>query len=623
MPRNSSGTFTLVAGNPVVADTLIATNWANPTLDDIAIALTNSLDRNGQGSMLAAFKLFDGTAAAPGLAFNSESNTGLYHPSAGVVGFSLLGAQLLQLEAAKITAQQNIALAGGKSLTGAGSTSGSWTVGPQDAVLGGLRLDAAAAAGATLDINALPADGTSPASIRMFRNTLTTGVRQLNILRGDNTSTTDYVFMTGASGLLAQIARNGGRTLIGTTLDNTIDSLQIVSSARVRQGASGVGSNAAALAGYDEFVIEGSAQIGMSFLTPNNVSAGIAWGDPQGLGQGYVIYTHSTDQMRLGAAASDNLILDATYTRSVLPLMLADGTAAAPAVAFSAAPATGIFRVSTGNILGFATAGAEKMRLTASADSQLLVGLTTAALNANTGRGLVEINGTSDSVLTVAAVGAKVGYLQAQAAAFTVGTQVAVPLRFYINNAEAGRFTATGPELLVGVTSTVNTAAGRGLVEINGSTTSYLGLDVGNTTKAAFLTTSTLATITTAVGTTLAIGTENAACIAIDSNQTATYAAREIGWRDIPATAANAAMAATARGMVVPVSAAYTIPTGLPANSTVCLVNTTAAAVALTGFAGLHLAGSALTGNRTLAPWGFCTIWYQSTTVAFITGNVS
>jgi hypothetical protein len=51
MPRNSSGVYTLPAGNPVVDGTIIETTWANPTMDDIASALTGSLPRNGSAGM--------------------------------------------------------------------------------------------------------------------------------------------------------------------------------------------------------------------------------------------------------------------------------------------------------------------------------------------------------------------------------------------------------------------------------------------------------------------------------------------------------------------------------------------------------------------------------------------
>lgn len=47
MPRDASGNYTLPAGNPVVPNTIIATNWANTTMQDIADALTNSLSVDG------------------------------------------------------------------------------------------------------------------------------------------------------------------------------------------------------------------------------------------------------------------------------------------------------------------------------------------------------------------------------------------------------------------------------------------------------------------------------------------------------------------------------------------------------------------------------------------------
>ncbi len=78
MPRNGSGTFTLVTGNPVVTGTTIESTWANNTLSDIATAMTDSLSRSGQGGMTAAFRAADGTASVPGIAWSSESGTGFY-----------------------------------------------------------------------------------------------------------------------------------------------------------------------------------------------------------------------------------------------------------------------------------------------------------------------------------------------------------------------------------------------------------------------------------------------------------------------------------------------------------------------------------------------------------------
>jgi hypothetical protein len=76
--RNSAGTYSLATGNPVVTGTTISTTWANNTLSDIATEMTNSLDRNGRGGMLAQFASVDGTQAAPGIAFVNETGTGFY-----------------------------------------------------------------------------------------------------------------------------------------------------------------------------------------------------------------------------------------------------------------------------------------------------------------------------------------------------------------------------------------------------------------------------------------------------------------------------------------------------------------------------------------------------------------
>ena len=94
MPRNGAGVYTLPAGNPVVPATTIATAWANPTLSDIAQALTDSLDRNGLGGMLVSFRIADGTISAPGLAFTNELGLGIWRSGAGAMQYVSGGANL-------------------------------------------------------------------------------------------------------------------------------------------------------------------------------------------------------------------------------------------------------------------------------------------------------------------------------------------------------------------------------------------------------------------------------------------------------------------------------------------------------------------------------------------------
>ena len=91
MARDGSGAHSLPGGNPVVTLTTIESVWANGTLVDISAELTNSLDRNGRGAMLAQFKAFDGTIAVPGVGWASEVSSGWYRAAAGDFRFAIGG----------------------------------------------------------------------------------------------------------------------------------------------------------------------------------------------------------------------------------------------------------------------------------------------------------------------------------------------------------------------------------------------------------------------------------------------------------------------------------------------------------------------------------------------------
>ncbi len=78
MPRDSSGKYSLVSGNPVQSGEVISSSWANNTMDDISVALTDSLVLSGRGGMLAPFRFADGTNLLPAAAWVNETSTGLY-----------------------------------------------------------------------------------------------------------------------------------------------------------------------------------------------------------------------------------------------------------------------------------------------------------------------------------------------------------------------------------------------------------------------------------------------------------------------------------------------------------------------------------------------------------------
>jgi hypothetical protein len=129
MPRNSSGNYTLPAGNPVVPDTLIEAEWANPTLSDIASAISDSLDRYGRGGMLAPFKVADGTVTAPGLSFTGQSNLGLYRVATDVLGIASGGASVAHFSVGGILLLKGTGIIGDTNISGALAVTGGTTVG--------------------------------------------------------------------------------------------------------------------------------------------------------------------------------------------------------------------------------------------------------------------------------------------------------------------------------------------------------------------------------------------------------------------------------------------------------------------------------------------------------------
>lgn len=126
MPRNSSGVYTLPSGNPVTAGTTIDASWANTTLSDLANEITNSLDRNGNGGMLAAFRFSDGTLSAPGMSWINETSTGFYRSGSGTMWAAVGATQIAQFTVNGVTlpSGKNLAVGGTLTVTGAITATG-------------------------------------------------------------------------------------------------------------------------------------------------------------------------------------------------------------------------------------------------------------------------------------------------------------------------------------------------------------------------------------------------------------------------------------------------------------------------------------------------------------------
>ncbi len=89
MPRNANGQYFLPDGNPVRPGEVIKSEWANYTLEDVAAAVTNSLDRDGLGGMRQPLKNADGRATNPGMTFTNEPSTGFYRQTTNVMSVAV------------------------------------------------------------------------------------------------------------------------------------------------------------------------------------------------------------------------------------------------------------------------------------------------------------------------------------------------------------------------------------------------------------------------------------------------------------------------------------------------------------------------------------------------------
>ena len=223
MPRNGSGTYTLPIGNPVEPNTVIEADWANTTLDDIADELTNSLSRNGNGGMLAPFRLFDGTVGAPGLGFLLETTTGIYRPTAGEMWFGVLGNGIVQMTV------NGVAVPVGKALT----------------INGTLRLNAGVASRVVFtDANKdLTTTGSVPVSQGGLGSAATPTNGQIPIGNGTN-----YVAATLTAGTGIAISNGAGTVTVTAANSQGLPTLTVVTgtSATAQAGFNYALTNAAA-----------------------------------------------------------------------------------------------------------------------------------------------------------------------------------------------------------------------------------------------------------------------------------------------------------------------------------------------------------------------------------------
>jgi hypothetical protein len=237
MPRNASGTFSLVSGNPVVSGTLIDATWANNTLNDIANEMTDSLSRSGEGGMLAPLRLTDGVQATPGLGFTNEPGSGLYRAGTNEWWSVAGGAQVQQHTANGAVTRFAAGAVGTPSLSAFGDVNtGLWfpaadTLAASVGGVEGWRLTSAgnlgvgtSSPGQRLDVRGNLALSAASATVNGFQEiSFPAGIYGKAAIRGISIGTTDageLAFLTAPAGdLLTERMRldSSGNLGIGTS----------------------------------------------------------------------------------------------------------------------------------------------------------------------------------------------------------------------------------------------------------------------------------------------------------------------------------------------------------------------------------------------------------------------
>ncbi|MFA6984625.1 MAG: phage tail protein [Arenimonas sp.] len=95
MARNGTGTYSVV--NTFASGATITASGHNQNWSDLATEMTNSVAVDGQSTMTGPLKAASGTAAAPGITFGSDTDSGLYRIGANNVGLGVGGTKIIDV----------------------------------------------------------------------------------------------------------------------------------------------------------------------------------------------------------------------------------------------------------------------------------------------------------------------------------------------------------------------------------------------------------------------------------------------------------------------------------------------------------------------------------------------
>jgi hypothetical protein len=583
MPRNSSGTYSLPSGNPVVSNTLIQSTWANTTLSDVSTAMTDSLDRNGRGAMLAALKNIDGTAVAPSITFSSEGTLGIYRVSAGVLGIAAAGALVLSISAAGLTFTNPLVLPIGSatapSVTFVSNTNtGLYSPGTNQV--------------------ALTTNGVGALFVSASQNVGIGGANalgKLQVIGGD-------VVIDNAANYSAKNSGGTASSIMALSSGNQLqfgNSGAVISMAWATGGATRLNLTNTAL---QPSVIIVSA-MSESMRTTNDA--------------GFISFYNTASTTRTGYIQAN--------TGATLVLMAENGAA----LALGTNSTTRVTLDTAGNI-GLAVApsawGTSQKALQLGSNG-FIYGNTSQPTQLVVGGGAY-FNGTN----WLYSASQQASYYQQLSGAHswfiapsgTAGNTVTFTQAMTLDNSG---------NLLVGSTSSSWGTAGRGVIEVNGTTNSLVGLKVNGAQGGYLNHTGTDYNIVNNVAGALQLGTNSAVRLIITSAGVIQDAAgNELGYRGLPQSIQGSAytFVAADRGKHIYINAAVnvTVPASVFSTGDVLtVINGTGGSITLVQGTSVNLyqAGTANTGNRTILVHGICTLvcTQGSSSSFFVSGNVT
>lgn len=639
MPRNSSGTYSLPAGNPVVSNTLIQTTWANPTMSDLGSGITDSLDRSGRGAMLAPLKNIDGTAVAPSITFSSEGTLGAYRVSAGVLGIAAAGALILSIASTGLTFTTPVVLPVGSNTAPSLTFTGNTNTGIY-----------------------------SPATNQVAITTA--GVQRLLVDAAGGLTSSGAIFaFSGAGGNAIQASSAGGALTFQTGGANTRLSIDSAGVTTFAGGAtfggalilpnataidwkdtSGTARRMALFSSASFFLgdLDNAVPSSLLFLRANSFietdinGTSITTVTASGLGIGVV----PTARLQVQASAPvtspawlavDTAVFSQT-TSNVMQLHVgATGGTMAYAFAVAAARSVGAVGYIPGtDAMTFTTASGERARF--DNGGNLGLGMVPSAWRAGARAlqfgtfGALNIQQNGSLALTFAAY-------ESGSNVFSYTTSGDLPARY--RQVSGVHFWDTAPSGTTGGTVTfvnVMSLDAAGNLNVSGSvsaptfTGNLTGNVTGNVSGSSGSTTGNAATATALqtarnIGGVSFNGTANILPTTLAAG--ATDGTFELGWKDLPQNAQTAGytLVLADRGKSITITTGgVTVPASIfSAGNVVTITNNSGTAQTVTQGASMtmHQAGTTNTGNRTLLAWGIATVEFLPSNVSIIAGNIT